>query len=503
MSEVFDFIIIGGGLGGLSTGLILAKNNYKVLILEKNNQSGGTLQSFKRGCCIFDTGMHYLGSLDKGQVLYKIFKYFNIYDKLDLIKMDENAFDIFNIAGTEYYYGMGYENFKKQLLKSFPNEEDAINKYIKKIREVSDSYDLYNMRYPVTMDLDSLEALSDNLYDFLQEITSNNLLIQVLSGLNSLYAGTPENTSLYIHSLINNYYIQSAYRVKGGGSKISEAFEGELIKNNAKILLRQKVVKFNYNEKGEITSVKTNRDEVFYAKNFISNLHPESTFKIAGEERFRKVYIKRIKNLENSMSIFAVHVQLKEKSFPSLNANYHYYSKENVWGVSYYNKDAWPEGYMLYTSSENDNDKFSSCISIFTYMDFDEVKKWENTYVEKRGDEYKKWKKKKAEHLLDFVSIKFPEIKGNVKKMYISTPLTYRDYTASKNGSMYGIIRDSRNPIKSQIMPQTRIPNLYLTGQNLNLHGMLGVLMTSFVTAGEFIDLNKLVKDVNSHYSYN
>jgi all-trans-retinol 13,14-reductase len=63
---------------------------------------------------------------------------------------------------------------------------------------------------------------------------------------------------------------------------------------------------------------------------------------------------------------------------------------------------------------------------------------------------------------------------------------------------MYGIIRDSRNPVKSQIMPKTRIPNLFLTGQNLNLHGMLGVIMSSFVTAGEFIDINKLIKDVNT-----
>jgi all-trans-retinol 13,14-reductase len=60
-------LIIGSGLGGLSCGYILAKNGYEITILEKNNQIGGCLQCFTRQGVKFETGMHFIGSADKGQ----------------------------------------------------------------------------------------------------------------------------------------------------------------------------------------------------------------------------------------------------------------------------------------------------------------------------------------------------------------------------------------------------------------------------------------------------
>lgn len=87
----FDFVIIGSGMGGLTSALILAKKGYKVLVLEKNPQVGGALQVFSRDKCIFDTGVHYIGGLDKGENLYQLFKYLGIYDDLRLKSLDEIA----------------------------------------------------------------------------------------------------------------------------------------------------------------------------------------------------------------------------------------------------------------------------------------------------------------------------------------------------------------------------------------------------------------------------
>ena len=46
--QKFDVVIVGSGLGGLACGTILAKEGYKVCILEKNKQIGGMLQIFVR-----------------------------------------------------------------------------------------------------------------------------------------------------------------------------------------------------------------------------------------------------------------------------------------------------------------------------------------------------------------------------------------------------------------------------------------------------------------------
>ena len=90
----YDVAIIGSGLGGLLCGTILSKEGYNVIILEKNSQTGGCLQSYRRDGHTFDTGIHYIGSLDDGQILDRYFKYFGIRDKLSLKRMDEQAFDI-------------------------------------------------------------------------------------------------------------------------------------------------------------------------------------------------------------------------------------------------------------------------------------------------------------------------------------------------------------------------------------------------------------------------
>ena len=80
----YDAIIVGSGLGGLASAIILAKEGKKVLVLEKNNQFGGNLQTFSRNKTIFDTGIHYIGALGKGQNLERYFSYLGIYDGLEL-----------------------------------------------------------------------------------------------------------------------------------------------------------------------------------------------------------------------------------------------------------------------------------------------------------------------------------------------------------------------------------------------------------------------------------
>jgi len=107
-------------------------------------------------------------------------------------------------------------------------------------------------------------------------------------------------------------------------------------------------------------------------------------------------------------------------------------------------------------------------------------------------------KQHKSEQLLALVGERFPEIVENVVDYTASTPLTYRDYIGTHDGSMYGTLRDYRDPVGSYISPRTKIPNLFFTGQNLNLHGMLGVSLSSLVTCGEFVDLKTLIREVNN-----
>src|ERR1700730_9475929 len=123
----FDVLIIGSGMGGLVCGNILSMEGYRVCLVEKNKQLGGCLQIYVRNKVIFDSGVHYIGGLDRGQNLYQIFKYLGLMDKLKLEKM-EPAFDRILLGGDEKEYRIiqGYDAFEKEMIREFPDEGNAI-----------------------------------------------------------------------------------------------------------------------------------------------------------------------------------------------------------------------------------------------------------------------------------------------------------------------------------------------------------------------------------------
>ncbi len=65
-------------------------------------------------------------------------------------------------------------------------------------------------------------------------------------------------------------------------------------------------------------------------------------------------------------------------------------------------------------------------------------------------------------------------------------------------GSAYGLLKDHRNALVSLLPSKTRVPNLFLTGQNLNVHGALGVTLTSAVTCSEFLGVDYLAKKIGN-----
>ena len=142
-NSTYDIAIIGSGLGGLACGSILSQRGYKVVVLEKHYQIGGCLQHFKRKGVLFDTGMHYIGSYEDGQILNTLFRYFDIYDKIDASKLDEDGFDILNIGGEQFSIPQGVERFKQKLVLQFPGEEKAIGLYFQKLQEIYDAVECF------------------------------------------------------------------------------------------------------------------------------------------------------------------------------------------------------------------------------------------------------------------------------------------------------------------------------------------------------------------------
>ena len=500
MKEHYDVVIIGSGLGGLVSSIILAKEGYRVCVLEKNNQFGGNLQTFVRDKTIFDTGIHYIGGLSEGQNLYKYFKYLGIMDDLKLKKMDEDGFDIisFEDQNQEYPHAQGYENFINQLVKSFPDEREVIQKYCNKIIETCDSFPLYNINHEGEYDN---EILSINAKQYIDELTENKQLRAVLAGTNFLYAGIAEKSPFYVHALSVNSYIQSSWRCVNGGSQITKQLIKQLKKYGGEVYKYKEVIKFE-SEDNTVTAAVMKDGSSVSGNIFISNVDPKATLKMVGESKFRKVYINRIESLEAVISAFSLYIVFKPETFRYRNHNYyHYKSSQDVWTAHEYDEQSWPKAFMASMNAGKTN-VWADGMTFMTYMKFDELKQWEetsNTTAEKedRGESYEDFKVKKTEKFLKEIELKFPEIRDCIKSIYTSTPLSYRDYIGGYKGNMYGYEKDSNNTMKTFIASKTKMDNLYLTGQCINMHGVLGVTIGAVVTCSEIVGKEYLVDKIN------
>jgi all-trans-retinol 13,14-reductase len=112
-------------------------------------------------------------------------------------------------------------------------------------------------------------------------------------------------------------------------------------------------------------------------------------------------------------------------------------------------------------------------------------KHWENTVVGRRDEKYEQQKQRMADDCIRLAEKVIPDLCDMVETCYTSTPLTWRDYTLSPCGSAFGIRKDCRQPLITMLSPKTPVPNLFLTGQSLVLHGLEGVTMTAFKTLEE------------------
>ena len=475
----------------------------KVIILEKNHQIGGNLQVFSRDKTVFDTGVHYLGGLDEGQNLNQLFKYFGILDELKLIRMDEEGFDRLRFFREDrtYNYGMGYDKFKANLYKDFPEEREGIDKYCQMMQDVCKKFPIYNLE-DKAIDYMGGDFLTTNASKVIADLTENKRLREVLAGTNMLYAGS-HKTPFYVHALVINSYIESSWRCIDGGSQIAKLMSRRIHEKGGEIWKRAEVISANYDGK-YVTSVNLEDGRVIKGKNFISNMHPKITIDVFGPDQFRKAYVNRINSLENSTSSFCLHVVFKENSFPYLNYNiYQYNELWDMWDFPNYKVEGWPQGYMLSTPASSKSKEWADGASFMCYMRLEEVEEWLDTYntVAKpgdRGEAYEAFKIDRAEKLLDVVEIDYPNIRSMIKSYHSTTPLTFRDYIGNDDGNLYGVEKDSSDPLKTFINPKTKIPNLLLTGANINLHGILGVSISSLVTCFELVDRATLMKKVNN-----
>ena len=506
----YDAVIIGSGLGGLQCGLILARRGMKVLILERQSRPGGCMQSYRRKDAWLDTGMHYVGGLGVGGCLYAPFRNLGLMD-LPWVHLDPSGFDRVAIGEQQFRFVEGYDAFADTLSASFPHERAGLTRYARLMQQMAghifDRFMPAQDTNPASsragfeqdtpyggMEWPWSRLYETGAYPFLRECFHDDLLMNVLAGTSLKMELRQESLPLFTFAEINSSYIQSAWRLQGDGSIIVNRLLEQYKACGGELICSAEVVEL-IERNGALVAARCSNGECYEALRFISDVHPALTLGwIKDNARIKKIYRNRIVGSENTYGMLTVSLLIKPGMLKYFNWNQYVYSHPAVWRCHEATDQA--QGILVSCRCPADasvadgellNNPDARIVDILTPMPWSRVEAWSDSKLGNRPDEYKAMKQRWAESCIALAEQVIPGLTGMIESYFVSTPLTYRDYTCTPQGSAYGVRKDYRQPMMNMISPRTPIPNLFLTGQSLTLHGLLGVTMSAMATISEIL----------------
>ncbi len=481
-------VIVGGGIGGLVTGALLAKEGYKVTVLEKNVIIGGGLQSFKRNGVSFPTGMHVFGGFQEDGNLWKIFDYLGVTSQISLKPTDEDVNDvvIFIGHGVTYRLPKGKEQFVAYLSEKFPTEREHIKAYIDRLFELTEEEDLFYLHETSDLVLSHSDDFLGSMKELMDKYLADPMLKSLLNYLEPLMGGDAATTPAYIHALLSSLHINGTFQFVGESQQMADALVRVIESAGGQVVANQEVVQINVENK-QVKQVVTKKGSVFQADTYISAVHPDVLLKIIDSQAFTTAFKDRIHSVPETMSSFKVFVKLKKDTFRYLN--------HPTFCIA--NGNNWPQSLMFVTPPVMNQGEFAETMVVICPMDFEHVKTWEHTKTGHRGESYALWKQDKMDKVLDFIEMQFPDFRQCIDFCFAATPLTIRDYYGNKDGSNYGFRKECNNLMLSQMSVQTKVKNLFLTGQNVNIHGLCGVSLTAIETAEAIVGRNTIVHKIN------
>lgn len=463
-------IIIGSGLGGLECGYILARKGFRVTILEQAAKPGGCLQSFLRGGRLFDTGLHYVGGLGEGQSLRPFFEYFGLMD-LPWRRINPECVDEIVIGKQSFPLASGHDRFVERLTEQFPAEKDNLNEYARFLKKVGD--DIFKIFEYDNVEMNDL--LGRSAYEYLRSSIKAPFLRQVLSGA-FMRMELRESLPLYVFAQINNSFIQSAWKLEGGGDQIVRRMVDSITLMGGTVRTNSKVTSIKVSG-GRVSEVEVNGTEILKADWVISDAHPAVTLGLVSDG-LRKIYKERISALDNTFGVFTANICLKTGTPACPDGNIFIHRD----GIDLWHSDtSVTESVMVYFYPDGHGSV--THLDLMSPMPF----------YKKNGESYEQAKRAKLRECLELAKKRLPWLEDSIENAYTSTPLTYSRYTSTPQGSAFGIRHNWETPLRTVLSPRTPLNNLLFTGQSLNLHGLLGVSMTSVLTCREILGKDFIV----------
>jgi all-trans-retinol 13,14-reductase len=498
----FDAIVIGSGMGALAFSSIMARlRKWRVLVLEQHFKIGGFTHTFMRpGGWSWDVGLHYVGDMGRGMMGRRLFDFIT-NSGVEWNPLPD-VYDVFVFPGLRIDVRKGESEFREALVNAFPEERGNIEQYFRDLKSATNWVSRYFMAAAAPAPLSTVvrainrrtAALPLGITgDYLENRFRDPRLRAVVSSQWADHGLTPGRSAFATHAMIARHYFNGAWYPKGGAGEIAMA-SGEVIRAAGGQLLPchevTRVLIEGQRAVGVEVNIKRGKDAVrdeFSAPIIVSDagawntftrLVPPSSLPFASELRTPP------EGFEVVELFLGLRRDPREMGFKG----------ENYWIFSgfdhdemYARRDELADGRaaMAYLSFPSLKDPHAQrhTAEIISPLSYRSLEAHREQPWRRRGQDYESTKKKISDALLDLVERHHPGFRELVEYAELGTPLTFEHFTEAPSGTIYGYPATPDRFRKTWLGAETPIRNLYLTGTDAGMLGIMGAMMGGVVTA--------------------
>ncbi len=512
-TDDYDVIVIGSGIGGLTTAALLSRfAGKRVAVLEAHFRLGGFTHTFTRRRWHWDVGIHYLGQLHEGTNLRRL------YDVVTGggVKWAPlpHEYDVFHYPQHTIRVPSSVREYADELARQFPDQREAIDRYFVDVRRVSRWYGRNAFSWgapaPLRWALRAAGRREARLglmttQEYLAEHVSDPQLRAVLVSQWGDYGLPPSESAFGMHALLVAHYLRGGWYPAGSSRTIADGAAQVIAAGGGAALVNHRVEEILV-EGGRAVGVRARvkkgrgpREVILRAPVIVSSAGVRTTVDKLLPAGVAPKLRRAAARTELGASTVTVYLGLRE-SGEQLG-----FVGENHWYFDGYDHDVlrerWPETLdgrppMAFLSfpSLKDPEATSHTAEIITFLPSALFDQWRGRPWRRRGEEYDALKATIAQGLIDLIDRHHPGFADLVVFAEVSTPLTIEEFTGHPAGQIYGIPATPARLREGLVPPQTDLPGLLLSGADVCAPGVAGALMGGVFAAAAALGPTGYVK---------